>query len=254
MDHESINLRLSKISTIWSDVAHAHDRVIDVKSTAQRALIERYQQAIYRFLLGGLRNPDVADDAFQEFALDFVRGGFRNVDPNRGRFRDYLKSALVHLISRYRKRGRVQIQSLDVMTSEPATVGPEESESDQRFVQIWRSELLARAWTGLQLEQQRTGQPFYDVLRFRSLNRNVPSPEMARQLTEQLRPATPFTDTGIRKMLQRAREKFAHILLDEVVRTMEQATPEQLEQELIDLGLLEYCRPAMQRHFSRDMD
>ena len=70
---------------------------------------------------------------------------------------------------------------------------------------------------------------------------------MARQLTDRLKPEVPFTDTGIRKTLQRAREKFSHLLLDEVVQTLEQSTSDQLEQELIDLGLLNYCHPALRR-------
>ena len=34
----------------------------------------------------------------------------------------------------------------------------------------------------------------------------------------------------------------------EVARSLEGATAERIEQELQDLGLLEYCRPALERH------
>jgi hypothetical protein len=56
-----------------------------------------------------------------------------------------------------------------------------------------------------------------------------------------------FTADGVRKLLQRAREKFAEFLLEEVVASLEEPAPEQLEQELRELGLWVYCRPALLR-------
>jgi hypothetical protein len=47
--------------------------------------------------------------------------------------------------------------------------------------------------------------------------------------------------------LHRAREKFAVLLLDEVRNSLESQDPEQLEQELLELRLFEYCRPALAR-------
>ena len=52
---------------------------------------------------------------------------------------------------------------------------------------------------------------------------------------------------GFRQTLHRARKKFAEHLLCEVAHTLESPTQGRLEQELADLGLLEYCRPALER-------
>jgi hypothetical protein len=49
----------------------------------------------------------------------------------------------------------------------------------------------------------------------------------------------------VRKRLHYARDKFTELLLQEVLRTLEVATREQLEEELQDLGVLEYCRGAL---------
>ena len=57
----------------------------------------------------------------------------------------------------------------------------------------------------------------------------------------------PFTAAGVRQTLHRAREKFAGLLLDEITHSLEDPTTEQLEQELVELGLLDYCRPALER-------
>ena len=91
------------------------------------------------------------------------------------------------------------------------------------------------------------GPPLYTVLRFRGDHPDLRSPEMAEQLAAQLGKA--MTAVALRQTLHRAREKFATLLLEEVVQSLDNPTPEQLEQELIDLGLLEYCRAALeQRH------
>jgi RNA polymerase sigma-70 factor (ECF subfamily) len=86
----------------------------------------------------------------------------------------------------------------------------------------------------------------YAVLRFRADHPEMRSPQMAEELAARLgRPCTP---AGVRQALHRAREKFADLLLDEVTHSLEDPTAEHLEQELVDLGLLDYCRPALERH------
>jgi RNA polymerase sigma-70 factor (ECF subfamily) len=118
-------------------------------------------------------------------------------------------------------------------------------ESDRQFVESWCDELLARAWAALAEIETSTGQPCYAVLRFRADHPEMRSPQIAEQLSAQL--GRPFTAAGIRQVLHRAREKFADLLLNEVTHTLEKPTANQLEQELVDLGLLDYCRPALER-------
>jgi RNA polymerase sigma-70 factor (ECF subfamily) len=71
------------------------------------------------------------------------------------------------------------------------------------------------------------------------------SPQLAEQLTARL--GRPFTAAGVRQTLHRAREKFADLLLDELAHSLEYPQAEQLAQELVELGLLDYCRPALER-------
>ena len=68
---------------------------------------------------------------------------------------------------------------------------------------------------------------------------------MAAQLGARL--GKPLTAGGVRQMLHRARDHFAAALLEEVVHSLETPTPECLEDELLDLGLLDYCRTALKR-------
>src|SRR4051812_1666571 len=106
MDEREIARRLNNISTVWSLVLQAHQGPPDATAVARQALVERYLGAVYRYLLGAVRNPDTADELCQEFCLRFVRGDFRNADPARGRFRDLIKTALINLVINHQKRKR----------------------------------------------------------------------------------------------------------------------------------------------------
>jgi RNA polymerase sigma-70 factor (ECF subfamily) len=55
----------------------------------------------------------------------------------------------------------------------------------------------------------------------------------------------PISSDGVRQTLHRAREKFAEILLAEVAQTLVSPTLHDLEQELIDVDLHQYCQPAL---------
>ena len=98
---------LSRISTLWTLVAHAKDGPMGAVAAAQQALLQRYNRAVHRYFLGALGNREAADDLAQEFALRFLRGDCRGADPERGRFRDFLKGVLSHLVADFcRRRGR----------------------------------------------------------------------------------------------------------------------------------------------------
>jgi hypothetical protein len=45
----------------------------------------------------------------------------------------------------------------------------------------------------------------------------------------------------------RSRRKFVDYLLAEVLESMDRPSQDELEEELADLNLLEYCRPYMKR-------
>jgi RNA polymerase sigma-70 factor (ECF subfamily) len=245
MDDELAS-RLSRIDTIWTLLRDAHAGSESAERPAQLALIQRYQNAVYRYLLGAVRNPDVADDLFQEFAVRCLKGAFGRADPQRGRFRDYLKTTLIHLVSDYRQRQARQMRPLDTGL-EPAGFAETPDEADLQFLAGWRDTVLEHAWTALSAAEQQGGPPYYSVLKFRAEHPEAASADMACRLSEQLHPPQPFTDTGIRKTLQRARAQFADLVVSEVEQSLSQPTLDELEQELIDLGLLDYCRSAIAR-------
>src|SRR5438132_3830592 len=241
---EGCKQRLSRISTLWSLVYQANHGTADTANGARQQLLERYGGAVRRYLRTLLHDPDAADELFQEFALHLVRGKLRGANPKYGRFRNFVKGTLFHLIADYRKQQRKWPRPLPAKRAALA-VRPEELECDRRFVESWCDELLARSWAALAEVEAATGRPFHAVLRFRAEHPEMRSPQMAEQLAARL--GRPFTAAGVRQILHRAREKFADLLLQEVTDSLENPTAEQLEQELVELGLLDYCRPALER-------
>ncbi|SRR5579884_534208 len=243
MDETDCNSRISRIETIWTLVHGAHRAPADEASAAQEAVLRRYSTAIYRYLHTALRDPNAADEVFQEFALRFVQGSFRRADPERGRFRHFIKRALHNLIINYRQKQNRRPVSLPENVAASSAEEAQDAALDQEFNQSWRDEVLAKTWEALAKLQADSGKPYHDVLRFRAANPKLTSAQMAAALSVQL--GKPLTDAGVRQTLHRAREKFAELLLDEVARSLNTDDTERLREELSDLGLLPYCQAAL---------
>jgi RNA polymerase sigma-70 factor (ECF subfamily) len=237
--------RISRIDTLWTLVRQAHGQVTLDARSAQQQLLDRYGGAAKRYLLAALRNEHAADEVFQEFALRFVRGDFHRAAPERGRFRSFLKTVLYHLVCDHqkgRKRSPAQLGALEAV--EP--VSPSEADAlDEQFTKSWRDDLLARTWVALEEEQRQSGKPHHTVLRFRSQHPDLRSPELAEQLSERLQ--KPISAANVRVLLHRSRERFADLLLEEIGQSLDNPTIDDLEQEVADLRLMDYCRPAIDR-------
>ncbi len=242
MDPNDRAEHFNQISTAWSVVARARQGPAGAVLAARRELLDRYGGAVRRYLLGALRQPDAAEELFQEFALRLLRGELRGADPGRGRFRDFVKGVLFHLMADHYNQEQRRPGPLPAHASHLAS--PPSSDQDREFVESWRDELLARSWAALQAAEEESGRPYYAVLRFRADHPEMRSPQMAEELSARLGRA--LTPAAVRQLLHRARERFAELLLVEVASSLETPAPEQVEQELVDLGLFDYCRSALE--------
>jgi RNA polymerase sigma factor (sigma-70 family) len=244
MENVEFDPHLSQMSTQWTMVFQAHSGDPDAAHIAASQLMCRYAGAVHRYLLKALKDPDAADELDQEFALRFLRGDFRNSDPNRGRFRDYVKRAVQNLINDYYRRKR-PVVSLDSRTPEPTAPDTGVAEFEQQFIESWRKDLLERAWSSLADLEKSTGQLYHTVLRSKVTHPDLPSAELAGQLSAALK--KPVTAGAVRQTLQRSRRKYVDYLLTEVRASLDHPSKDELEQELSDLNLLHYCRPFMKR-------
>ncbi len=154
---------------------------------------------------------------------------------------------LANMIHDHRRR-QASRRHLDIdEVAEPAAPADDQIERlDGEFLRSWRDELLSGTWEALGRAKRRGGLPFHVVLESSTQNPKLTSVELAKKLNDELCPVEPFSEVLIRKTLQLAREKFADLLVDEVASSLGDFTPEKLEQELIDLNLLGYCRGAME--------
>lgn len=235
--------RLSRIATQWSMVFAAHGS--QGQGDDRHDLMARYSGAAYRYLLGAVRDAEVAEDLCQEFALRFLRGDFRRATPQRGRFRDYLKTSLVNLVNDY-WNSRVKKHQPLVEDVAQAAGRSEAEPGDQEFLDSWRCELLDRTWQAL-LESRPN---YHAVLLLRVENPDLSSQEMATALT--VSQPTPYNAALVRKTLERAHARFADLLLEEVATSLSDDDPDRLADELQELDLLKYCRVALERRVKRN--
>ncbi len=243
---DDAELHISRIATAWSMVRDAH-RDHTAVQVAQQQLLDRYGGAVRRYALSALRNEDAAEEVFQEFALKFVRGDFSNADPARGKFRAFVKTVVYRLIVDYQRRSKKRGLEgpMHSNIAEPEVDDAASAGNDKLFQTSWRDELLARCWQRLAEDEQKSGKPYHTALRFRVDHPDLRSPELAAGLSRQL--GKEINAGAVRVLLHRSRELFGEILLDEVTNSLANDSLDAAEQELIDLELHEYCRPALEK-------
>ncbi len=234
--------RFDTLETLWTLVRRAHGGTPELAADARRLLLQRYRGAAYRYLLAAVRDPDAAEELSQEFALKFLRGDFHHAHPDRGRFRDYLRAALSHLVKGHGRRAARRPESL---ADDPPAPEAEAAGEDAALLAAWREALLVQAWDGLERAERRTGAPVHTVLRYRVDHRELSSAELAERLSARL--GRPLTTLAVRQALHRAREKFAECLVEAVAQSLDRPTREELLDELAELNLLSYCRSAVCR-------
>lgn len=245
------DLHISRIPTAWTMVRDAH-RDHTAVQVAQTQLLERYGGAVRRYALSALRSEEAADEVFQEFALKFIRGDLGGANPEKGRFRAFVKTIVYRLIVDYQRRTKKRTLEGQMHSNiaEPEVDDPSASGDDRLFQTSWRDELLARCWERLAEDEQKSGKPYHSVLRYRVEHPELRSPELAAGLSAQL--GKEINAGAVRVLVHRARELFGELLLDDVTESLASGSLDDAEQELIDLELHEYCRPALEKRRGQD--
>lgn len=229
----------SGIATRWSLVMLAHRGTVTSAGPARNELVLKYRRAIRAYLGAMLRDDHVADELTQEVVVRLLSGTFAAADPERGRFRNYLKVAVRNMARAYwQNRLRDRASAVD-----PATlaVAKEDAVDDPVWDYDWRSTVLHSTWGALKkFEQANTGNVFYSVLKLRSENPELNSTALAQLLGAQT--GTTYTAANVRQQVHRAKFRFAQLLVEEVAHSLDWPLPDEVEQELIDLGLIKYVR------------
>jgi RNA polymerase sigma-70 factor (ECF subfamily) len=236
---EDSSTRLSQVATQWTLLAQAQGDTRAAASEVWRALMHRYCGAAYRYLVGAVRNEELALELFQEFAVRFLRGDFRLADPHKGRFRDYVRTALMHLVTDHFRQIKAWPQALPEELIDPRDSAQDPDNANDQFVASWRDELIDRTWQTLAQSQP----SYHALLMFHVGQPGILASELAARLAEELQ--RPISADNARVMLHRARRRFAELLVAEVEHSLERPTPAALEEELKTLRLWSMCEPAM---------
>jgi hypothetical protein len=222
--------RLDAITTHWSRVQDPAYFVL------------RYENAVRKYLSALLKSPEGVQEVMHEVLISLMKRGFDQIQDNAGRFRDYLRASLRHAVYQFwRKRERSPAGGEELETVAAPTRTPSE-EADRLWLTEWRACLLERTWKVLKCLQERgsSSGPYYTILQLAVQHPNDTSTQLAARAETTLGKSM-RADT-YRQQLRRARRRFAEILRDEVVNTLDDPTPEALVDEFIDLGILEFMR------------
>jgi len=253
--HESdeASLELGNIQTQWSLVRRAHQTSMfgASASEARNALVMRYASAIRRFVQMVVRDPQLADELSQDAMVRLLKGDFAGADPNRGRFRDLLKTAVRNMARNHwtkeKRRSPVDFD-LTLLDGDDDEVS---AELDAKWTSQWRENVMGIVWDQLKAwERSQTASFPYTILKLRS---EFPD-DSSQQLADRLSIATgrEFKADTTRQQLRRSRVRFVELLVAEIASGLPDASPENLKDELSDLGLFESVKDVLPKSWQEN--
>jgi DNA-directed RNA polymerase specialized sigma24 family protein len=222
---------IDEISTRWPMI---HD-------PAQFVL--RYAPAIEAYLTALVRDADKVEEIRQDFLVRVLQKGIVPQTDLKGRFRHYLKAAVRNAAISHLRRKAPGQASPEALAQLPAA--EEEPALEREWLERWRACVLDRVWEALDLHERKTPDNHACTVLRVYVDHHVTedSESMARRVAERLK--KPMRPEAFRKQVSRARPLFAKFLVQEVIQTIEDPSPERIEEELSELGLLNDVMPYL---------
>lgn len=245
-EQDDVSLNLGNIQTQWSMLRNAHQSGDGDANAAQarESLVMRYAPAIRKFVGVVVRDDHLVDELAQDVLVRMLKGDFSGADPDRGRFRDLLKTAIRNMArNHWAKENRRTSVDYDLNLVDDANTQDE----DQLWNSQWTETILTIAWERLKSWSEAADSVAYDVLQLRSQYPKESSTELAERLSEST--GTEITAATTRQQLRRARVRFAQYLVDEIADGLADPTPENLSDELKSLGLFNSVKDVLPKEF-----
>jgi len=225
-------------STHWSVVLRAGDSQAHQSAEALERLCAAYWYPLYVYVRCRGHGPEEANDLTQEFFARLLeKKWLSQADPERGRFRTFLLTAMKHFLvnewhqSRTIKRGGGQVfVALDALeVEERYALEPQHNITPAAlFDRRWALTLVARAQDRLRDEQAQAGVG----TRFAALE-----PTLAGERTDEgyheLAARFEVSLGTVKSWVSRLRSRFRFLLLDEIAQTI--AEDQDPESELAEL-------------------
>lgn len=221
-------------TTSWSLVlAAAHHTSLDSRPALAR-LCETYWKPVYAFIRRSGFDRDRSQDLTQGFfTLLLAKNYLGVVDPQRGRFRSFLLTAVKRFLANEHDRacalkrgGRTTSLSIDVANAEAWYLAATPAENPETlFERRWAFALLARVKARLREEYSSAARArhFEDLVPF--LCRDS---DGARY--EQLAAQMGLSAGALRTLVHRMRKRYRELLREEISETV--ASPEEIDDEI----------------------
>lgn len=224
-------------TTRWSLVqAASRDESLsdDEQQQALAELCRTYWFPVYAHCRRRGQEPTDAEDSTQEFFARVLEGDLiQSADPDRGRFRSYLLTALDHfLANEYRKGqaikrgGDVKHLTINVADAE-SRIGIEPSTNltaEDEFEKRWAIVMLTTVFDSLEAEQtDDNGRTMFAELReFIPGNADVPYSVVATKLK--------MSEGAVKVAIHRLRKRFGRLLRSEIAHTV--ASVDEIDDEI----------------------
>lgn len=206
---------------------------------ALEELLRAYWRPVYTFVRRRGHASHDAQDLTQEFFSRLLAtDGLKRVDPDRGRFRSFLLSALKHFLAnewdkaRTLKRGGdrviVPLTIEDDGVSEDAVPDSESVGPERAYDRQWALSVLGRVMERLGAEHAEAGKErIFEVLKgtLMAERGDVPYVTLGKQLG--------MSEGAIKVLVHRLRLRYRAVLREEIASTLED--PARVEEELRDL-------------------
>ncbi|MBI2929644.1 MAG: sigma-70 family RNA polymerase sigma factor [Verrucomicrobia bacterium] len=221
-------------TTHWSVVVAAGQADSPQAAEALEKLCRAYWYPLYAFVRRRGYGPEDAQDLTQSFfARVLERKDIKHADPQRGRFRTFLLSALSNFLAdewdrahRLKRGGGQATISFDAVSAEERyRLEPvDRLDAAKLFERRWATTLLERALTRLEQEFRERGQgKLLEALRPFLLG------EQAEATYAEIAPRLAMTTAAVKMAASRMRARCRELLREEIQQTV--ASPQEAEEE-----------------------
>jgi RNA polymerase sigma-70 factor (ECF subfamily) len=220
-------------STHWSLVLAAGERGNVESSRALEQLCSAYWPPLYAYVRRRVRDVHEAQDLTQAFFERLLEKRYlAQADPERGRFRAFLITALKHFLSNEWKKARAEkrgggqtVLPFDFASQDSADGGFTDNLTPERlYERQWAITLLNRVINRVQREMERDGKGRH----FQALKDYIGGPGGSSYADAAT--ALGMTESAARMAASRLRTRYRELLREEIAHTV--STPEEVDDEV----------------------
>ena len=229
-DHDFPNTR-------WSVVLEARDPDSALRNRALERICRTYWLPIYAYARGHKLSPTDAEDLTQDVLADLLKKeAFATVGAEKGRLRSFLMVVTKNQLrqgqrnaSAQKRGGGVPVLSLDFHDAEKrCSLEPADDETPETlFDRHWGADLLRRAMERLEAVYLAEGKP--EV--FAAL-RDVIGGRRGDADYVELADGLGMTEGATRVAVHRLRKRYRRLLKEEIALTLDDDSPEAVEEEI----------------------